>query len=310
LGLLLARELARQGCRVAICARDGRELERARESLAARGAEAVAVRCDVTRPDEVRGMVAEVEARLGPVDVLVNNAGIIVAGPVTSMSLEDFQLVMATDFWGTLHPTLAVLPSMLARGQGRIVNVTSIGGRVSMPHLVPYGCAKFAAVGLSEGLRAELSRDGIVVTTVAPGLMRTGSFLNARFRGNVRAEYVWFSLSDSLPLVSMDAERAARRIILAARRGESQVTLTAAANVLARMHGLMPGVTADLLGLANRLLPRGEPSPSGAPSVRGMEIHAGIQSRLLRSALGLGLSAARRFHEYPGPSHEDSTQGP
>lgn len=100
---------------------------------------------------------------------------------------------------------------MRARRRGRIVNITSIGGKVGMPHLLPYTCAKFATVGLSEGLRAELGREGIRVTTIVPGLMRTGSHLKAMFRGQHEQEFTWFSLGASLPLVSMGAERAARQ---------------------------------------------------------------------------------------------------
>ena len=128
-------------------------------------------------------MVAEAAELLGPIDVLVNNAGIITVGPFLEMDVEDFDQAMKVMFWGPLYTTLAVLPAMRARKQGSIVNITSIGGKVSVPHLLPYCCAKFAAVALSEGLRTELMPDGIRVTTIAPGLLRTGSHLNARFKG-------------------------------------------------------------------------------------------------------------------------------
>jgi short-subunit dehydrogenase len=86
---------------------------------------------------------------------------------------------------------------------------------LSVPHLLPSSTAKFAAVGFSEGLRAELGRGPVTVTTVVPGLMRTGSHLNARFTGRAGQEFTWFSLGASLPLISMDAERAARQIVTA-----------------------------------------------------------------------------------------------
>src|SRR5438270_7691587 len=102
---------------------------------------------------------------------------------------------------------------MRRRREGRIVNISSIGGKLSMPHLVPYGASKFALTGLSEGMRVELRKDGVFVTTVCPGLMRTGSPVNADFKGKHREEYSWFSISDSLPLLTMSAERAAGQII-------------------------------------------------------------------------------------------------
>ena len=172
----------------------------------------LALPCDVTIREDVDALVREVAERLGPIDVLINNAGIISVGPVETMEIEDFQQAMATNFWGPLYAILAVLPGMRRRGEGRIANIASIGGKISVPHLVPYSASKFALVGLSEGLlRAELAKNGISVITIYPGLMRTGSPRHAIFKGRHRAEYAWFSVSDALPLVSMDAAGPAAR---------------------------------------------------------------------------------------------------
>src|SRR3954468_1034389 len=178
LGLQMAREFATAGARIAICARDTQELDWAREELSRRGAEVLAVQCDVSVHDDVQRMVREVRERFGRIDILVNNAGIISVGPMESQTLTDYQECMDTMFWGVVYPTLAVLPEMIARRSGKIANITSIGGKVSVPHLLPYSCAKFAAVGFSEGLYAEVKKDGVQVTTVVPGLMRMGSFVN------------------------------------------------------------------------------------------------------------------------------------
>src|SRR5437879_7816866 len=121
-------------------------------------------------------------------------------GPIESMNTEYFEEAMLTHFWGPLYSILAVLPEMKAQRRGRIVNISSIGGKISVPHMVPYSASKFALAGLSEGLRAELARHNIVVTTVFPGLMRTGSPVNAMFKGQRPQEYAWFAISDSLPL--------------------------------------------------------------------------------------------------------------
>jgi len=198
-------------------------------------------------------------------------------------------------FWGTLYPTLAVLPQMRARRRGHIVNITSIGGLVSMPHLLPYTCAKFAAVGLSEGLRAELSQAGIRVTTVVPGLMRTGSYVQARFKGQPEREFTWFALGSTLPLISMSAERAARQIVRATQRGAAECILSLPANILGRMHGLCPGTTANLLSLVNRLLPGAEEGRS--TSTTGREVQQRLRSPLLHALTGLGRAAGRRLHQ-------------
>ena len=262
LGFLLARELGRQGCRVVICARDGDELERASQSLAARGVETLAVACDVCDPAAVERLVATTLERFGQIDLLINNAGTIHVAPLEALGLGDFHDAMSATFWGTVHTSLAVLPHMRARGSGRIVNVTSIGGKVAVPHLMPYACAKFAAVGFSDGLRAEVARDGIKVTTVIPGLMRTGSSKFALFKGKVRAEHAWFGAAAHMPGLAMSARRAARRIVAAAKRGDAQVVLGAPAKALRLVNDLLPGLTAGSLSLANRLLPRADAAPA------------------------------------------------
>jgi NAD(P)-dependent dehydrogenase (short-subunit alcohol dehydrogenase family) len=254
LGLVMARQLLYQGARVAICARDATELERARSALDQRDGQVLTAPCDVTDQGQVDAMVQAVQHHFGRIDVLINNAGTIRVGPVELMTLEDYAEAMRVHFWGPLYTTLAVLPAMRQRREGRIVNISSIGGKVSMPHLVPYNASKFALVGLSEGLRAELAKDGIVVTTVCPGLMRTGSPRQAFFKGQHRAEYAWFSISDALPLISQSAERAARQIIAACRRGDAEVVLSLPAKVATTAHSLFPGLTADVLGLANTFL--------------------------------------------------------
>jgi short-subunit dehydrogenase len=172
------------------------------------------------------------------------------------MELKDYEDAMKSNFWAALYTTLAVLPQMRRNRKGRIVNICSVGGKLSIPHLLPYSCSKFALVGLSEGLRAELAKEGIVVTTVCPGLMRTGSARHAHFKGQHRAEYAWFSISDALPLLSMDAERAARQIVNGCRHGKARLVLSLQAQIAVLVHAAFPEATADLLGLINRMLPK------------------------------------------------------
>lgn len=261
LGLLLARELVKQGADVAICARDSAELERAQSSLFAirQNVRVLAITCDLTQREEAERMVRTVQDRFGGIDILINNAGIIQVGPMEEMEIKDYEEAMKTNFWAALYVTLAALPVMRRKRKGRIVNISSIGGKLSVPHLLPYSCSKFALTGFSEGLRAELARYGIVVTTVCPGLMRTGSPRNAHFKGQHRAEYAWFSISDALPLASINAERAARQVLDACRHGKAQAILTVQAQVAVLLHSLFPEATAALLGLVNRVLP----SPGG-----------------------------------------------
>jgi NAD(P)-dependent dehydrogenase (short-subunit alcohol dehydrogenase family) len=300
LGLALAREVTAQGAKVAICGRDPGALERARASLARIGAEVVAVTCDVTQLGDVQALVDQVRDRLGPIDVLVNNAGVIEVGPAETMSLADYEEAMSTNFWGMLYPTLAVLRHMRERREGRIVNITSIGGKLGIPHLLPYSASKFAAVGFSQGLRAEVAGDGIRVVTVCPGLMRTGSPRNAIFRGRHRSEYAWFSISDSLPGLSISAERAARRIVAACRRGDAEVLFPVPARVAAVINAIAPGLTADALSVVGRLLP----GPGRRPS--GRRTGAQSQSWVSPSWLTrLGDRAARKYNQVATRSGDD-----
>ena len=203
LGYAVARELALSGARLALTSRHADELERARARLLASGCAAPAdvwvYPCDVSVEATVREMVAAATAHFGRIDVLVNHAGIIMVGPLESQTLDSFHQAMNVNFFGALHVTLAVLPQMLERGEGAIVNISSIGGKVAFPHLLPYVASKFAITGWSQGLRAELAGKGIHVTTVCPGIMRTGSHIQARFTGDQEQEYRWFAAAASLP---------------------------------------------------------------------------------------------------------------
>ena len=292
LGLVLAREAVREGARVAICARDPEELARARADLFTRGGVVLDVPCDLTDQDQVERMVRTVLDALGAVHVLINNAGVIEVGPAEEMTLADYEEAMRTHFWGPLYTTLAVLPDMRRRGEGRVVNISSIGGKVAVPHLLPYGASKFALVGLSEGLRAELIKDGIYVTTVCPGLMRTGSPVNATFKGQHRAEFAWFSVGASLPLLTLSAERAARKILSACKHGDAEVILSLPAKLATAFHGLFPGLTADLLGLFNRLLPG--PGGIGTARAKGRDSTSAVAPSVLTA---LSDRAARQNNE-------------
>ena len=271
LGLVMSRMFVDEGARVVLLARDLDELARAAEDLESRGRGGVTtLRCDVRRRADVRAAVDAIIDRHRTVDVLVNDAGIIQVGPFEHMTEEDFENAMATHFWGPLHLMLEVLPTMIHRRFGRIVNISSIGGRIAVPHLGPYCASKFALVGLSDGARAELDRYGIRVTTVAPGLMRTGSPMNAQFKGQHVAEYGWFKVSSSIPGLTIAAERAARRIVEACRYGDPSLTITPQAKLAAIANAVAPNAVARAMMIVSRMLPTAT-GPSGNHIVKGRE---------------------------------------
>jgi len=255
LGLVIARQLADQGARLAICARGADELERADRDLRQCGADVFSQVCDVRDHDRVLSFIDRVVHQYGGVDVLINVAGIITVGPIDSMTVDDFQDSMQTNCFGALHTTLSVLPSMRSQGWGRIVNVASIGGKRAVPHMLPYAASKFALVGLSNGLRAELKRENIFVTTACPGLMRTGSPRNAIFKGKHRQEYAWFSIGDSLPVFSMDADQAASQILHACRHGRGEIFIHSPLNVTIALQQMLPELSQEILALVASILP-------------------------------------------------------
>jgi NAD(P)-dependent dehydrogenase (short-subunit alcohol dehydrogenase family) len=271
LGLVLARELGQQGARLVIGARDEDELDRACRDLQAEGIDASTVVCDVSVRADAGRLIAEAFERTGRLDVLINNAGVIRVGPVEHMALADFEEAMAIHFWGPLYTTLAAMPLMRQAGGGRIVNISSIGGRIGVPHLVPYCASKFALCGLSQAMRGELAKDGIHVTTVCPGLMRTGSPFNAWFKGRHRSEFAWFVISDSLPLTSVDARRAASQIADACRHADAELVIGIPAKFAIVASALMPEAVALAIDAATRLLP-------GPIDETGNRAHSGWQS--------------------------------
>ena len=271
LGLAIARELGRLGAHVTLAARDQPELDAAHEDLAARGIESSTVLCDLTDRAAASDLVEQVVAVRGRLDVLVNNAGVIQVGPIEHMQTADFEEAMDVHFWAPLQTMLTAIPVMRRQGGGRIVNIASIGGKIGVAHLVPYCASKFALVGLSTAMRGELAKDGVLVTTVSPGLMRTGSPFNARFKGRHREEFAWFTVSDSIPLLTVDAARAARQIVEACRAGDAELVVGWPAKLIAIANAVAPAAVALGMQITNALLP----PPRDAS---GNRAHSGWQS--------------------------------
>ena len=279
LGLLIARELHHRGLLPVIAARSADELERATAQLADEGIRVVPVVMDVSDADQVTQVVGQIERETGPIEVLLCVAGIIQVGPLTALERSDFTEAVDVMLWGPVNTALAVVPAMRQRGRGRIGVVSSVGGLISAPHLLPYSTAKFGAVGFARGLRSELAGTGVAVTTVAPGLMRTGSHVRAVFRGDVEREYAWFATAASLPLLSMDARRAARRIVDGVLRGRPVVVLTPLARIAPRVDAMVPALGAAVLALTARGLPSWRADGSRSPRLEGREVEARLTPR-------------------------------
>lgn len=256
LGLVLAKELSRQGARVAICARDGKELQKALAKIREINPEAIALKCDVSQTEEVKDCIDKVLTSFGRIDILINNAGIIQVGPMESFGHKEYEKAMDVMYWGIANTTFAVMDPMKAQGGGQIVNITSIGGKLALPHLLPYTASKFAAVGFSEGVTEELAKDGIYVTTIVPGLMRTGSYVNAKFNKDDTREFSLFSALSNTPLLTISADRAAGMIIRAIKKRKVYKVLGFQARIMIGAHNTFPNLLPKLMGLVGKALPK------------------------------------------------------
>lgn len=296
LGLELARIFAAEGAGLLLFARDAARLKQAARELERYGARVSTFTCDITDPVQVREAMGAVLQAVSHVDVLINNAGVIQVGPMENMGFSDYEHAMAVHFWGPLHLIHSVIPHMKTLGRGRIVNIASIGGKVAVPHLLPYAASKFALVGLSEGLRAELLKEGIYITTVCPGLMRTGSHLHALFKGQHKKEYALFAIANASRLLSTNSQAAARAIVEACRYGKAEITITPQARLLRAVNALCPNFVNETLALVNRVLPKAERKAAGHSA------KAGSASRSMLAPSWLTRSsdvAAARNNELP-----------
>ncbi|HEX6564911.1 MAG TPA: SDR family oxidoreductase [Chthoniobacterales bacterium] len=293
LGLALARRLAREKTNLALIARDEEELERAKMVLSGYGSIVSTWPCDVRNEIQLRHTIHQIAERFGRIDVLINNAGEIVVGPFASTSRDDYERAMQLHFWAPFTAVFAALPFLRERPAAWIINIASFGGRVAVPHLGPYCVSKFALAGLSDSLHAELAREHISVTTVTPGLMRTGSHKNALFKGDHRKEFMWFSLGAANPLISMGADRAAKQILSAARRKKASLTITFSARAAILANALFPNLVAKVLSIVARLLP-GMPVRGGEKTHSGWESESKLSPSILTS---LADRATEQFNE-------------
>ena len=272
LGLVMARLFAAEGARVVLLARDLGELDRARRDIEDRGGRVLTLRCDIRRRADVRAAIDRIVEEYRAIDVLVNNAGVVQVGPLEHMLEEDFENASATHFRGPLNLILEVVPIMRHRSFGRIVNIASIGGRIAVPHMAPYSASKFALIGLSDAIRAELDkvrnpRDHSGTGTDADRLAPTRDVQ----RTACRRVHAAATQSSSIPGLTISAERAARKIVEACRCGDPSLTITPQAKLAAAMNAAVPGATARAMMLLSRLLPRPN-GVDGSVSLRGREV--------------------------------------
>lgn len=256
LGLVLARLFAQEGAKLLLVARSAEDLELSAGDLRHMGADVHFLCGDVGKKETAQKVVDAALAAFGRLDVLVNCAGIILVGPLATMREADFHESMDTHLWGPYRLMQAALPKLRAT-RGRVVNIISIGGKIAVPHLSSYSASKFALAGLSDAFRAEVAESGVSVTSVFPGLLRTGSHVRAMFKGDVAKEFGWFALGSATPLTSISAERAGRKIVAACRKRTPRLVISVQAKAAVLGEALFPGIAARVATLVNAWLPHG-----------------------------------------------------
>ena len=266
LGFAIANRFARRPVKLVLAARNFAELQQAQQSLLEQHAHLspenfYLVAADVSKPEDCQRMVNEAFARFGRIDVLVNNAGIIGVGPIEALTADYFEYTMRVNFLAAMQTTWAALPRLMSqtaapgwKHNAAIVNISSIGGKIAVPHMLPYSAAKFALTGFSEGLHAELKGKQIHVLTVCPGLMRTGGEDHAEFYGNKEAEEAWFKFCAKTPGISTTVEHASNKIFHSLAQARTEITITPQAYLGTRYAGLFPGGTQMLSRLTNDYL--------------------------------------------------------
>jgi len=259
LGLSIAWNLLEKGAKVTLVARDLEELERGKEILLKdfpQGEIYLSV-CDITESKNLHFSIDEAIQNMGGLDLLVNNAGAILVGPIETMKMEDFEAQIKLHLYAAIDATQYVSKHFDTRGGGRILNICSMGGKIAVPHMLPYDVSKFALAGFSQGAASELALRNIIVTTAYPAVMRTGSPIQAVFKGDHQKEFAWFEAFDNMPVLSMSADTAAKKVLKAVADARTEIILSFPARLRMMVGAMLPEATNALMGLAAKLLPTG-----------------------------------------------------
>ena len=247
IGADVALGFAERGAKVALLARRAEVLEELATKIDDAGGLGVPIACDVTDRAQVFGAIGEAEQKLGPVDILVNSAGILIPGPVAEMPPENLELMLKVNVIGILHSMQAVLPAMKAAARGSIVNIASLAGRRGMSPLGGYCATKFAVVGMTEALRVELFGSGVNISLVMPGVIDT-----PMVSGGLKT--VRSGLESYQQSFAMPARWVTWAVFAAVTLGLSEVDVPLGAATAEKLASLFPGVTGAMLGIGNRLM--------------------------------------------------------
>ncbi len=234
---------AREGCDLVLATRKNAEgLQATAEKIRAMGRKALTVMADVSKRDDVEKLCQAAIKEFGRVDILMNNAGVGLTCELKDMSQEDWEWIMGVNFWGTVYTLHYLLPHMIERKSGHIVNVSSGAGLMGLPAAGAYTASKFALVGLTEVLRTELERFGIGVTAVCPSVIRTNIFDSMPVKGFKK------EVAQPPAIFRKTPESAAKQIIRAVKWNQAVLVITANARILYYIKRVSPTLSRKVAG--------------------------------------------------------------
>lgn len=231
IGKRLALDLAARGAVIIGCGRSAERLGAVFADLQRTSPRSMTIRCDVGSRDEVRAMVANVLAEFGAIDILINNAGIGMRQPFVEMPLDTIEEIMRTNYFGAVYCTREVVPSMIAKGHGDIVNISSVAGHIGTLNMAAYCGSKFALNGFSESLYYELKPLGIDVSVVCPGPVRTA--FNRTFAETSPKSPTWLVIS---------AESVSQTVMKVIEKKRFQVITPRSLALMCAFKRFMPGL--------------------------------------------------------------------
>jgi NAD(P)-dependent dehydrogenase (short-subunit alcohol dehydrogenase family) len=254
LGRAFAVELASRGALVLVSDLDAGRAEQTASEIMASGGRALSFACDVTDLDAVQRLAGEADERMGGVDLLINNAGVAVGGPMEDIPIEDWRWVVDVNLWGVVHGCHVFYPRMKAQGSGTILNVASAAGLLAPPELGPYNVTKAAVIALSETLHAEGKPHGVQVTVLCPTFFKTGIMDAARGPIDHASKALVAKLMERSPLQASDV---ARHALAACDHGRLYAVPMMDGKLFWVLKRLLPGSFYGVTGLVQRAVRAG-----------------------------------------------------
>ena len=242
IGRATAVEFSKFGATLVLADINEKGMRETADEISKYGSEVLLIKTDISKQKDVENLVKKTLDRFGRVDILINNAGVGMSAELREMTIAEWEWILGINLWGTIYTLHYLLPHMVERGSGHIVNVSSAVGLVNfVPMQAAYTTIKFALIGLSEVLRTESERFGIGVTAICPGSVDTNFFKTTKYKGFNRA-----AIDDLPKFMFLCPEKIAKKIVTAVRKNRAQVVISGVAKFAYFINRLSPALGRQL----------------------------------------------------------------